>query len=96
MKEDNLEYLFAAVRRTGSAEFTVAPVGYAESVLRRHEHCVQESQVFFRTSILSIATAFVILGAILGINMGSNGSPGSADQEPTDEMAYALWDPAGN
>jgi hypothetical protein len=96
MKEDNLEYLFAAVRRTGSAESPIAPAGYAENVLRRHQHRVQESQAFFRTSILSITTAFVILGAILGINIGSSGYTGSEDQEPTDEMAYALWDPAGN
>jgi len=96
MKEDNLEYLFGAVRRSGNTESPSAPAGYAEEVLRRHRHRVQESQAFFRTSILSIATAFVILGAALGMNLGSNGSTGSEDQEPTDEMAYTLWDPAGN
>jgi hypothetical protein len=96
MKEENLEHLFAAVRRTESAESPTAPAGYAENVLRRHGHRVQESRAFFRTSILSIVTAFAILGAILGINIGSNGSTGSEDQEPTDEMAYTLWDPAGN
>jgi hypothetical protein len=96
MMEDDLEYLLAAVRRTGSAESPIAPAGYAETVVRRHQHRVRESQAFFRTSILSIATAFVILGAILGINIGSNGYTGSEDQEPTEEMAYALWDPAGN
>jgi hypothetical protein len=96
MKEGNLEYLFAAVRRTGSAKSLTAPAGYAEKVLQRRQHRVQESRAFFRTSILSIATAFFILGAMLGINVGSNGFTGSEDQEPTEEMAYALWDPAGN
>jgi len=96
MKEDNLEYLFGAVRSSGNTESPIAPAGYAEAVLRRYRHRVQESQAFFRTSILSIATAFVILGAILGMNVGSNSSTGSEDQEPTDEMAYTLWDPAGN
>jgi hypothetical protein len=96
MKEDDLEHLFAAARRAGSEESPSIPSGFAESVLRRYNHRVMENRSFFRTSILSIATAFVILGAILGINMGSNGSLGSEDQESTVEMAYALWDPAGN
>jgi hypothetical protein len=96
MKEDNLEHLFAAARRAGSEESPSLPAGFAENVLRLHHHRVQENRAFFRTSILSIATAFVILGAILGINVESNGSPGSDDQESTVELAYALWDPAGN
>jgi hypothetical protein len=96
MKEDNLERLFAEARRAGSQEYPRMPPGFAESVLRRYNYQVMENKSFFRTSILSIATAFVILGAILGINLGSNGSVGSEDQESTVEMAYALWDPAGN
>ena len=96
MKEDNLEYLFGALRRTGSADSPTAPAGYAEEVLRLHRHRVQESRAFFRTSILSIATAFVILGAILGMNLESTGPTGSEEQEPADEIAYALWDPAVN
>jgi hypothetical protein len=96
MMEDNLEHLFAAVRRAGSEESPSLPAGFAENILRRHHHRVQESRAFFRTSILSIATALFILGALLGINVESNGSPGSEDQESTVEMAYALWDPAGN
>jgi hypothetical protein len=96
MKEDNLEHLFAAVRRAGSEESPSVPAGFAESVLRQHNRRVQENRAFFRTSILSIATAFVILGAILGINVESNGSLGSEDQESTVEIAYALWDPVGN
>jgi hypothetical protein len=95
MKEDNLEHLFAEARRAGSEASPRIPPGFAESVLRRYNHQVMENKSFFRTSILSIATAFVILGAILGINFGSNRSLGSED-ESTVEMAYALWDPAGN
>jgi hypothetical protein len=96
MKEDNLEHLFAEARRAGSQESPRIPPGFAQSVLRRYNHQVMENKSFFRTSILSIATAIVVLGAILGINFGSNGSLGSEDQESTVEMAYALWDPAGN
>jgi hypothetical protein len=96
MKEDNLEDLFAAVRRAGKEESPSVPAGFAESVLRRHHRRVQENRAFFRTSIFSIATAFLILGAILGINFHSSGFPGSEDQESTVEMAYTLWDPVGN
>jgi hypothetical protein len=96
MKEDNLEDLFAAVRRAGKEESPSVPAGFAESVLRQHHRRVQENRAFFRTSILSIATAFLILGAILGINFHSSGFPGSEDQESTVEMAYTLWDPVGN
>jgi hypothetical protein len=96
MKEDNLEDLFAAVRRAGSEESLSVPAGFAESVLRQYHRRVQEKRAFFRASILSIATAFLILGAILGINFHPTGSPGSEDQESTVEMAYTLWDPVGN
>ena len=96
MKEANLENLFAAVRRAGNEESSCIPAGFAESVLRRHQYRVQENRAFSRTSTLSIATAFIILGAILGINFHSNGFLGSEDQESTVEMAYTLWDPVGN
>jgi hypothetical protein len=96
MMEDNLEHLFAAARRAGSEEYPTLPPGFAQSILRRHHHRVEESRAFFHTSVLSIATALVILGALLGTNVESNGSPGTEDQESTVEMAYALWDPAGN
>jgi hypothetical protein len=45
---------------------------------------------------LSIATALIILGTVLGIDFQTVNSSGSDDQESTVEMAYALWDPAGN
>jgi hypothetical protein len=96
MKEDNLEDLFAAVRRAGKEESPSVPAGFAESVLRRHNRRVQENRAFLRTSILSIATAFLILGTILGINFHSNEASGFEDQESTVEMAYTLWDPVGN
>lgn len=96
MREDNLEKLFAAVRRAGSEESPSVPPEFAESVLRRHLQGVQESRAFLRTSILSIATAFIILGALLGINVEPNGPPGSEDQEATIETAYTSWDPVGN
>jgi hypothetical protein len=46
--------------------------------------------------MLSIATALIILGTVLGINLGTTSLAGSDDQESTVEMAYALWDPVGN
>ena len=96
MKEDRLERLFAAVRRAGDDEFASVPAGFAESVLRRHQLRLDENRLFFRASVLSIATALVVFGAILGANLESIGYPGTEDQESTVEMAYALWDPAGN
>lgn len=96
MTEEKLDHLFAAARRAGTEDPSCLPPGFAEAVLRLHQRRVQENKAFFRTSILSIATALVILGAILGINVGSDGFPGTDDQESTVELAYALWDPAGN
>ena len=96
MMEEKLDHLFAIARRAGTEEASSLPFGFAEAVLRLHQSRVQENKAFSRTSILSIATALVILGAILGINVGSDGFSGADDQESSVELAYALWDPAGN
>ena len=96
MMEEKLDHLFAAARRAGAEELSGPPTGFAEAVLRLHQRRVQENKAFARTSILSIATALVLLGTILGINVGSDASSGPDDQESTVESAYALWDPAGN
>ena len=96
MMEEKLDHLFAIARRAGTEEASSLPFGFAEAVLRLHQSRVQENKAFFRTSILSIATALVLLGAILGINVGSDGVSAADDQESSVELAYALWDPAGN
>ena len=96
MMEEKLDHLFAIARRAGTEEASSLPFGFAEAVLRLHQSRVQENKAFFRTSILSIATALVLLGSILGINVGSDGFSGADDQESSVELAYALWDPAGN
>jgi hypothetical protein len=96
MKEENLEKLFARARRDGSEVIPSMPAGFAEGVLQQHRQRVQENRAFFRASILSIATALIILGTVLGINFETSNSSGLDDQESTVEMAYALWDPVGN
>jgi len=96
MREEKLDHLFAAARRAGAEELSGPPTGFAEAVLRLHQRRVEENKAFFRASVLSIATALVILGTILGINVGSNGFSGADNQESSVELAYALWDPAGN
>ena len=95
MNEDNLDRLFATARRAGAEQIPSIPQGFAEGVLQQHRHRVQEERVFFRASMLSIATALIILGTVLGFNL-ETGLGGSDDQESTVEMAYALWDPVGN
>ena len=70
------------------------PAGFAEQILRQHRNRVQENKAFIRTSVLSVATALIILGTVLGIDMTN--SSGSDDQDSTVELAYSLWDPAGN
>jgi len=96
-EEDNVEKLFSSARRAerGTIPSSV-PSGFVESVLRQHRNRVQENKAFLRTSILSVATALIILGTVLGIDFETNGGSASDDQEPTVEMAYSLWDPAGN
>ena len=96
MKEENLEKLFAAARRVEAEGSPSMPAGFAEGILQQHRLRVQENRAFFRASILSIATALIILGTVLGINFETSNSSGSDDQESTVEMAYALWDPVGN
>ncbi|MBV8351392.1 MAG: hypothetical protein JO251_17895 [Verrucomicrobia bacterium] len=96
MNEDNLDRLFAKARRAGAEQTPSLPQGFAEGVLQQHRHRVQEERAFLRASMLSIATALIILGAVLGINLGTTSLAGSDDQESTVEMAYALWDPVGN
>ena len=95
MKEENLEKLFAAARRVGAERAPSMPAGFAEGVLRQHRQRVEENKAFFRASILSVATALIILGTVLGINFETSNTSGD-DQESTVEMAYALWDPVGN
>ena len=96
MKEENLDKLFARARRVGAEETPSMPAGFAEGTLQKYRQRVQENRAFFRASILSIATALIILGTVLGINFETSNSFGSDDQESTVEMAYALWDPVGN
>jgi hypothetical protein len=95
MKEENLEKLFAAARRVGAAGTPSMPAGFAEGVLRQHRQRVEENKAFLRASILSVVTALIILGTVLGITFETSNSSGD-DQESTVEMAYALWDPVGN
>jgi hypothetical protein len=95
-EEDNVERLLASARRAGQDTTPSMPVGFAEKVLRLHRNRVQENKAFLRTSLLSVATALIILGAVVGINLETTSSSGSDDQESTVEMAYSLWDPAGN
>jgi hypothetical protein len=95
MKEEkNVERLFASARNASMGAIPAMPAGFAEKILRQHRNRVQENKAFIRTSILSVATALIILGTVLGIDMTS--SSGSDDQDSTVELAYSLWDPAGN
>jgi hypothetical protein len=95
-EEDHVGRLLAWARQPGPEATPSAPVGFAENVLRLHRNRVQENKAFLRTSILSVATALLILGTVLGLNIETTSSSGSDDQESTVEMAYSLWDPAGN
>ena len=72
------------------------PVDFAATILQQHRNRVQENKAFLQTSILSVATALIILGTVLGINIETTSSSGLDDQDSTVEMAYSLWDPAGN
>jgi len=95
-EEENVERLLASARQAGPETAPSVPAGFAENILRLHRNRVQENKAFLRTSILSVATALIILGTVLGINIEATSSSGSDDQESTVEMAYSLWDPAGN
>jgi hypothetical protein len=94
-EEENVERLFASARRASRDLPASMPAGFAENILQQHRNRAQENRAFLRTSILSVATALIILGTALGIDIETNSS-GSDDQESTVEMAYSLWDPAGN
>jgi hypothetical protein len=95
MKEEkDVERLFASARNASMGAIPAMPAGCAEKILRQHRNRVQENKAFIRTSILSVATALIILGTVLGIDMTN--SSGSDDQDSTVELAYSLWDPAGN
>jgi hypothetical protein len=95
MKEDeNVERLFASARQAKGEALPSMPAGFAENILQQHRNRVQENKAFLRTSILSVATALIILGTVLGINIEI--TPGTDDQDSTVELAYSLWDPAGN
>ena len=96
MKEENLERLFAVARRAGTEGDPSTPAGFAEGILQQHRQRVQENKAFLRASILSIVTALIILGSVVGIDFETNNFSGSDDQDSTVEMAYALWDPVGN
>jgi hypothetical protein len=95
-EEENVAQLFAFARQARGEDSLSMPVGFAENVLQRHRNRVQENKAFLRTSILSVTTALLILGTVLGINIEATNSSGLDDQESTVEMAYSLWDPVGN
>ena len=93
-EEENVERLFASARQARAETSLSMPAGFAENILQQHRNRVRENKAFLRTSILSVAASLVILGTVLGINMEANS--GADDQESTVELAYSLWDPAGN
>ena len=96
-EEENVAKLFAFARQAREEEaLSSMPAGFAENILQQHRNRVQENKAFLRTSILSVATALLILGTVLGINIEGTSSSGLDDQESTVEMAYSLWDPVGN
>ncbi len=95
-EEANVERLFASARQAGGETLPSMPAGFAESILQQHRNRVQENRAFLRTSIFSVAAALVILGTIVGFDFETTSSAGADDQESTVEMAYSLWDPAGN
>jgi hypothetical protein len=95
MKEEKyVERLFASARNASMEAIPLMPAGFPEKILREHRNRVQESKAFVRTSILSVTTALIILGTVLGIDMTNSSGPD--DQDSTVELAYSLWDPAGN
>ena len=97
MKEEaNVERLFASARCADGEASPSMPPGFAEKILQRYRNRVQENKAFLRTSILSVATAVIILGTVIGFDLETANSSASDDQESTVEMAYSLWDPAGN
>lgn len=94
--EGNFEKLFASARAATCPATPDMPSGFAENILRRHRIRVQENKAFVRTSVLSVATALVILGTVLGLNWEMTNSSGLDDQESAVEVAYSVWDPVGN
>ena len=94
--EETLEWVIASARRAGCSASPALPSNFAENVLRRHRTQVRENKAFVRASILSVTTALVILGTVLGINIETANSSGSDDQESAVEIAYSVWDPVGN
>jgi hypothetical protein len=95
-EEENVGRLFASARRAAPEATPSVPVDFAANILQQHRNRVQENKAFLQTSILSVATALIILGTLLGINIETTSSSGLDDQDSTVEMAYSLWDPAGN
>ena len=95
-KEENIERLFRCSSTGRILSESAMPSDFAESVLRQHRSRVQENRAFLRASILSIATALMILGTVLGNQIRNGNSSGSDDQESTVEIAYSIWDPIGN
>ena len=93
-EEEKVERLFASARQAKGEVLPCMPAGFAENILQQHRNRVQENKAFLRTSILSVSTALMILGTVLGINIEI--TPGTDDQDSTVELAYSLWDPAGN
>jgi hypothetical protein len=94
--KDNLDSLFAAARRAPIGDPTQIPTGFADRILHQHHLRRRENQTFFRTSVLSIGTALVILGALIGYNFETLGASGSDDQDLVVDLPSGLWDPAGN
>ncbi|HYY30878.1 MAG TPA: hypothetical protein VE860_23270 [Chthoniobacterales bacterium] len=94
--EGNIEKLFASARAARCPATPDMPSGFAENTLRRYRIRVQENRAFVRTSLVSVATALVILGTVLGLNWGMTNSSGLDDQESAVEVAYSVWDPVGN
>ena len=95
-EEESVERLFASARHAQRGETPFVPAGFVENLLKQHRNRVQENKAFLRTSLLSVATALIILGTVVGINLETTSWSGLDDQESTVEMAYSLWDPAGN
>ncbi|MBV9489643.1 MAG: hypothetical protein JO069_07965 [Verrucomicrobia bacterium] len=82
MNERSLEALFAKAREAKMAAPLEVPRGFAETVWQRYQQERAQEQALVRTSMVSLATALVILAATVGLNFDSLTAP-------PDDLSYA-------
>jgi hypothetical protein len=96
MNDASLDTWFARAREVNAVQSleASAPPGFAASVWQKHQLRLLEERALVRTSTASLATALIVLAAVVGFNFDALTS--SDDATYVGDVASSVWEFTGD